>query len=127
MKNYYEDYNYMERVENERVKRMARVKQVRIQKLILAVAIFITILICTIFSLKAFVYASDKTTDKGTKMYKSVVIYCGDTVTSIAEEYFPTSSYESADKLIGEIKSINHISEDTSLIPGNYLVVPYYN
>lgn len=123
---YYRDYNYMERVENQRIIRNARVKQVRRQKLVIGLGIFITILLCTIFSIRAFVYASDNNTSNSNKMYKSVMIYCGDSVNSIAHDNI-TYGYKNITTLENEIRSINHLSNDEILIPGNYVVVPYFN
>lgn len=123
---YYNDYNYMERVQMQRSARIARTKQVRKQKALLALGIFITIMIITILSVRK-AYANDRTNiDYGTKQYTSVVIYCHDTVDSIAEKYI-NGPYTSVDDYAKEIKSINHISQNDSLIPGNYLVIPYYS
>lgn len=123
---YYNDYNYMERVQMQRMQRIARTKQVRRQKLII-LGIFLTILIYIIFSLKAFVYANDtNNVDYGTKQYRSVVIYCHDTVESIAEDNI-CEAYDSIDDYVKEIRSINKLSTYEKLIPGNYLIVPYYS
>ena len=127
MTNYTNSYNYMERIERQRYARTARVKQIKRQKIMLVIGLFITILLITLFSLKAFVYANDKATDNGTKMFKSTVIYCGDTVNSIAEENYIISGYSSVTSYEKEIRSINHLSNDTNLIPGNYIVLPYFN
>ena len=42
---------------------------------------------------------------------------------SIAEENFCTN-YSTVDKMADEIRHINHLSADESLIPGNYIVIP---
>jgi len=123
---YYGDYNYMNRLQNERYRRIARSRQVRRQKFLFCIGIFITILLLTFFSLRAFVYANDKNcSGQSTKQYKSICIYCGDTIDSISEEYY-SSQYSSINQLKKEIRSINHIDLTDNLIPGNYIVVPYY-
>lgn len=123
----YGDYEYMERVYSNKKAYIARTKQVRKQKMILSFGIFITILFIAIVSIKAFVYANDSkdTTDYGVKQYKSIMIYCGDDVESIAEEYI-NGPYSSVNSYAYEIMNINHISNETQLIPGNYIVIPYY-
>lgn len=121
------DYNYMERIDARRYSRLARTKQVRRQKLMLAFGLFITILLITIFSLKAFIYANDNiNTQMPVKQFSSIMIYCGDSIESISEERFATCGYSSSHELASEIISINHLSNDSKLIPGNYIVVPYY-
>lgn len=123
---YYGDYNYMNRLENQRYKRIVRTRQVRRQKMLLCFGIFITILLLTFFSLRAFVYANDKDEFSNyTKQYKSVCVYCGDTIDSISEEYY-THPYKSINQYKKEIRSINHIAMTDNLIPGNYIVIPYY-
>lgn len=124
---YYGDYNYMERVEAQRQQRIARTKQVRKQKILLSVGIFLTILIISLLSVRALVYANDNNTSaNNTKLYKSVVIYCGDTVSSIAVNNF-SNEYENTANLEKEILSINHLASDEKLIAGNSIIVPYYN
>lgn len=123
---YYGDYEYMMRLEEQKRRSAARAKQVKQQKIILALGIFITILICTLFSIRAFVYAEDDLSKNSfTKEYKSICIYCGDTLESIASEYC-NEDIISTKEYINEIKSINHL-DNTKLIPGNYIVVPFYS
>lgn len=126
-RHYADNYNYMERIEERRYKRIARSKQVKRQKILLFVGLFITILLITIFSIKAFAYANDSTTaQQPTKQFSSVMIYCGDSIESIANENYILNGYASASSFASEIRSINHLSQDSKLIPGNYIVVPYY-
>ena len=82
--------------------------------------------LCSFFSIKAFANTDTTSVDTfGTKQYKSIMIYCGDTVESIAEENY-SFIYSSPEKMADEIRSINHLSQDDILVPGNYLVVPYF-
>ena len=73
------------------------------------------------------------------KYYTSVMIYPGDTPESIADKYcFPEGTPRSiadnfsspvySDKVspAEEILSINHLSPDNSLQPGNHIIVPVY-
>ena len=120
---YYGDYNYMIRVDEQRNRRRARTRQVRRQKLIL-IGILVTLALVLFFSIRAFA-KTGRSDDAATsvKAYKSVMIYCNDTVESIAEENF-CYRYSTVDKMADEIRHINHLSTDEALIPGNYIVIP---
>lgn len=58
------------------------------------------------------------------KYYTSVLVSYGDTLSAIAGERM-CSQYDSLDSLIGEIKFMNHLTDDT-IRAGGYLIVPYY-
>lgn len=58
------------------------------------------------------------------KYYTSVLVNYGDTLSAIAHEHM-CSQYDSLDSLIGEIKFMNHLTDDT-IRAGGYLIVPYY-
>lgn len=119
---YYGDYNYMIRVDEQRSRRKARTRQVRRQKL-LVIGILITIALVLFCSIRAFAKTGNDNEENVSKTYRSVKIYCHDTVESIAEENFCTN-YSTVDKMADEIRHINHLSADETLIPGNYLVIP---
>ncbi len=125
MGTYYGNYNYMNRIEDQRCRRMARARQVRRQKLFLIIGVLVTMAFISFFSVKAFANTDNTADCFGTKQYKSVMIYCGDTVESIANSNYGPM-YSSADKMADEIRSINHLSEGEELIPGNYIVIPYF-
>lgn len=119
------NYNYMTRVEEQRIRRLNRYRQNRINKLIL-IGLIASFIIGSIITVNAFA-ASNTTKDINyTKQYKSICIYCGDTLDNVAEEYY-TDEYKSINQFKKEIKAINHIAEEDALIPGNYIVIPYYS
>ena len=122
---YYGDYNYMTRVEDQRLARIARTRQVRRQKLFLIIGVLVTMAFISFFSVRAFANTDSTPDCFGTKQYRSVMIYCGDTVESIAEENY-SLMYSSSDKMADEIRSINNIGTGEKLIPGNYIIVPYF-
>ncbi len=107
----------------QRYIKAARVKQVRMQKSVLFLISFLFILFFTLFLISKMTYANEN--ESVTKQYKSITIYCGDSVASISED-FATHGYTSYDKYAKEICSINHISRETTLIPGNHIIIPYY-
>ena len=124
---YYGDYSYMYRVDEQRNRRLARARQVRREKMYLIIGVLITMALCSFFSIKAFANTDNTSADSfGTKQYRSIMIYCGDTVESIAEDNY-SFQFSSVDRMAGEIRSINHLADDEVLIPGNYLVIPYFD
>ncbi len=124
---YYGDYDHMYRVQEQKMRRVARTRQVRRQKLFIIIGVLITMALCSFFSIKAFANTDTTSVDTfGTKQYKSIMIYCGDTVESIARDNY-SFQFSTVGKMASEIRSINNISEDEQLIPGNYVVIPYYS
>lgn len=110
---------------NRRESYIKRTEQVRRQKRFLAVTFIIAFIITSMF-LSAKAYAGNNKADSNSvKKYKSVMIYSGDTIESIASEYM-SNEYSSVSKYIKEVYSINGINNATTLIPGNHIVVPYY-
>ena len=124
---YYGDYDYMRRVEESRNRRIARARHVRHMKILVMIGVLITMALCSFFSIKAFANTDNTKADSfGTKQYRSVMIYCGDTVESIAEANY-NGLFSSIDTMSDEIRSINHISYGEKLVPGNYIVIPYFD
>ena len=123
---YYGDYSYMTRVQESRYRRVARVRQVRRQKLLIVIGLLITFTLCMIFSIRAFAGTGESRADSDyDRKYRSIMIYCGDTVESLAGEYYDPG-FSSVEDLEREIMSINHIKSNEKLIPGNFLIIPYY-
>ena len=98
-------------------------------RLILLVMVFALVLMAGILKgtrlIYAFAYTTEAPVEENVKCYRSVMIYLGDTVYSVAEENMG-DGYDSVAAYAKEIVRINHIDIDTALIPGKYLVVPYF-
>lgn len=123
---YYGNYDYMDRVENRRCRRLAAAKQVKRRKMLIIIGVMITMAFISFFSIKAFANTDSTSSDSfGTKQYKSVMIYCHDTVESIAADNYGFG-FSSVDDMAREIRSINNLTADEALIPGNYIVIPYF-
>ena len=60
------------------------------------------------------------------KYYTSVIIEPGDTLWSIADEYYELG-YDNHIDYIEEVLHINHLSASDYLISGEYIVIPYYS
>lgn len=119
------DHEYMIRMEEQRCRRAARTRQIRRQKRLLIIGVLITMAFISFFSVKAFANTNTDSSASFAKQYKSVMVYCGDTVESIAEDNYNVM-FSSVGKMADEIRTINHISRGEKLIPGNYVVVPYF-
>jgi len=89
------------------------------------VLVFIVALIFSIMFISSKAYA-DNSNNNRVKKYKSVMIYGGDSFESIAYSNM-TEEYASESNYIKEVCSINNITNDTKLIPGNHIIVPYYD
>ena len=59
------------------------------------------------------------------KCYTSIMIYPGDSIGSITDKYY-SEQFKDKDSLAHEILSINHLSPERSLEPGNHIIVPVY-
>lgn len=118
--------HYIKRREyNEYILRNRRI-EVRKQKISLLIVLITVMLIMSTLINVRLTFA--KQTDQGNariKVFKSIVIYGGDTLTSIADEYY-SPEWKDRFSYIHEVSRINHLDDDEKLIAGNYLIVPYY-
>ena len=111
---------------NSRRARLERERQLKI-RIAVMIGIMITMILCLVFTIRAFAGTnSGEEVNAISKQYKSIMIYCNDTVESVAADNI-TCGYSSVERMADEIRSINHLSPDDHLIPGNYLVIPYYS
>ena len=121
MKNY-----YIERREYNEAVLLERRRVVRRQKISLSIVVLVSTLFLSIFAGARFTFAKPTGGEAArTKVYKSIVIYGGDTLTSISDEYY-SSEWKDKSSYMHEVSRINHLDEDEILIAGNYLIVPYY-
>ncbi|MCR5790794.1 MAG: hypothetical protein K6G83_12975 [Lachnospiraceae bacterium] len=97
----------------------------RYRKIFLALMFFCVAVIMILHGTSR-AYAADQDT-AGTKYYKSIMIYGGDTLESVAEQYM-TDEYESKKAYMKEVAFMNHlhVTGENGLIPGNYIIIPYY-
>lgn len=105
--------------------RVLRLRRERRRKcLTLAVAVFAAFcmaLVCTISYNSISSNAND-----GFKYYTSVIVEAGESLWDIAEDYM-NGHYDSRDNYIAEVRSINHLDENGTVIAGQTLIVPYYS
>ena len=97
---------------------------VRKQKSLLFLIIFLLVMIIMLFMIRRHVLASETVSD--CKYYRSITIYSGDTLYSIAVDHADELHYEDTDAYIRELRFINHMTAEDEVIPGNHLIIPYY-
>lgn len=69
--------------------------------------------------------SSDRCSTEYKKCYTSIMIYPGDSIDTITDKYY-TQQFKDKDSLTFEILSINHLSPEKTLEPGNHIIVPVY-
>ena len=118
--------SYYERLERENIRKErvnSRALVVKKQRLTLFL-IFATVIISSVILTSMHVYAKGSISENN-KVYKSVMIYSGDTLETIATDNL-TNGYSSVDALVKEVIMINNLRGINELTPGNRIIVPYY-
>ena len=69
--------------------------------------------------------SSDRCSTEYKKCYTSIMIYPGDSIDTITDKYY-TQQFKDKDSLAFEILSINHLSPEKTLEPGNHIIGPIY-
>ena len=98
-------------------------RQVMMLSLAVAFAVFAIVFIASSVMTNA---QSDEATFEY-KYYKTVTVHAEDTLWDIASANYSSDHYSDMNSYIGEICSINSISDRNSLKAGESLVVPYYS
>ena len=86
--------------------------------------IFLILLSSLILTFAIITFTVQGSTKLEEKYYKSILINSGDSLWSIAEQYYDKDN-SSISSYIEELKNINNISNE-NIKSGNYLVVSYY-
>ncbi|MEE1314598.1 MAG: LysM peptidoglycan-binding domain-containing protein [Faecalimonas sp.] len=107
--------------------RCRREKEVARKKMILLFSVALCIVIGSIIGGSLFASAKGSSTDYDTryKYYKSIVIEDGDSLWSIASEYYDMTK-ESKQDYIQELVSTNKLASD-KIHTGQHLIVAYYD
>lgn len=105
---------------------LRRKRQIRMRLTIAAILSFVIIL-GTAFSLTAFRSNATAKAEPGkSKLYTSVMIEYGSTLSETAQDYIDFEHYESLDDYISEVMFINHLSNADDILAGDHLIMPYY-
>lgn len=103
-----------------RLRRERRKKAVMGFFAVLATACMITICAASYGSIR-----SDASS--GFKYYTSVTVEAGESLWDIAEEYIDYDYYKDRNDYISEVKNINHLDAQGSILAGQSLILPYYS
>lgn len=103
------------------INRQKRLDQVKRHKIALIVFFIFLIIVFISFLTEA----NDNVQQLSYKYYKSIEITKGDTLWSIANDYFDPIHYKSTLEYVKEVKKMNNMTSD-DIITGSYIIIPYY-
>lgn len=103
--------------------RRRRILQLRIRAIAFMVCIVAVFILA--FMSKSTVSDADNHSQKEVKLFTSIEVNYGDTLSSIALEYID-EHYENTNDYINEVVRINSLDNSDELIAGQYIIVPYY-
>ena len=104
-----------------------RMQIVRRQRMVLAAMIAIIAFVVISFSASIMIKAEDNTYEPTCKYYKVVNVHGGDTLWTMAQQYYSEVNYKNYDAFISEICRINHLESPEQLKAGENVVIPYYD
>lgn len=106
--------------------RVLRLRRERRRK---AVAVFLTVFatVCMIMICAISYDTIRSNASSGFKYYKQVTVEAGDSLWDIAEEYIDYDYYKDKNSYIAEVRNINHLDADGSIMAGQSLILPYYS
>lgn len=112
---------------NRKVRKSTSRRSGKIYKIshFISLFIFAAVIVTSAVFTSGKVYAKSNSADMSTKVYKSIMIYSGDSFDSIADKYI-SDEYSSKEAYVKEVISINNMCSDSTLVPGNHIIVPYY-
>ncbi|MGN1197779.1 MAG: LysM peptidoglycan-binding domain-containing protein [Acetatifactor sp.] len=113
-----EDQRRREAREHRRALRMRRDKK---KKMLIGFALVLVVSILLIPQLTIKTNAND-----GYKYYTDIIIQPGDNLWKIANKYADPDHYKDISSYIAEVKHINHIENDSHIVSGQMLIIPYY-
>ena len=113
-----EDQRRREAREHRRALRMRRDKK---KKMLIGFALVLVVSILLIPQLTIKTNAND-----GYKYYTDIIIQPGDNLWKIANKYADPDYYKDISSYIAEVQHINHIENDSHIVSGQMLIIPYY-
>lgn len=101
-----------------------RLRQMIFRRICFIISLFIFSVGVAFFAARIFANAQTSNDVQYYKYYTSIVVYPGDTLESIAEEY--GDHFDSDSAFIKEVINTNHLN-DADIRPGVSLIVPYFS
>lgn len=122
------EYSYystceINRIRDARRRENYRARTIAVRKQKVYIFVFSVIFFAVLFFASG-IKAETNVSETRVKLFRSIMIYSGDTLESIAEENI-SPEYSSYNKLIDEIKFINDLNTDNITV-GNRIIIPYY-
>ena len=112
------------RIRNNKIRRN---RIVRRQYALLMFAVSV-IVFAIFFNMATFISDAKSNTYKPEyKYYKSVTVNSGDSLWTIANEFYSEDHYKNKDSYITEICNINEIADSSDIKAGESLIVPYFS
>ncbi|MDE7184550.1 MAG: LysM peptidoglycan-binding domain-containing protein [Lachnospiraceae bacterium] len=107
------------------INRQKRLNQIKLHMLALAISI-VTVITLSFLFISFSIKANDRGHQPSCKYYKSIEITNGDTLWSIANDYFDSAYYKNTREYVSEIKKVNNLTSD-EIVAGSYIIIPYYS
>lgn len=125
------DYDeYVMKRNNRREAIIARNKARRAKQLkrnILTLILTFVLVIGLSIALGSFLSKAQAATDKNeVKCFSSVMVGFGESLDDVIEANYDSNHYTSITEFQEEVYSINSLSDDCDVRPGNYVIMPYY-
>lgn len=89
------------------------------------IASIIAVVVLSVFAISISTQASGLERATQYKYYKSIEVFKGDTLWSIAKENFDSEHYKNIPEYVKEIKEMNAMKSD-HIVSGSCLIIPYY-
>lgn len=107
-------------------RRLLRLRMERMRKLKLAfLTIFVSVGMILVCSLS---YRTIKTSaNSGFKYYTRITVEEGENLWDLADSYIDYDYYKNKNSYIAEVRHINHLDDNGSIVAGQILILPYYS
>ena len=125
--NLYHDPKFFDQSEVRiRKNKMLRQRELRRHIFVFAIVFFSISFILVFWGMAMMSDAHTEDQTVAYKYYKSVSVAYGDSLWDIAKENISSDHYKDMNTYLNEVRSINHLSNDT-INAGSNLIVPYYS
>ena len=112
------------RIQQNKIRRQ---RIVRRQYFLLGLTIALVIFLFAFIGTTVMSSAQSDEYEPSFKYYKTVTVHCDETLWNIANANFSEDNYDNLNEYIGEICTINAISDPDTINAGEDIVVPYYS
>ena len=114
--------NSERRIRNNRIRRQRQLRR----NILMMCLTFVLITVLSIGGFALGAKAQDKEEVILYKYYTNIEVQYGMSLSDIAEEYFCEDKYKNMKEYISDIMMVNGMYNE-EVLPGSYLIVPYYS